>query len=300
MREPSTHPATLLLSWVVGRPLALLPAPRPTSDPPVAEVMASLLARWQRYEASAVDRTISPVDDMYATGVAGAFEHYWRIGREALALITEAMVLARVTTFQHILDLPCGGGRVTRHLAKFFPDAVIYAGDVDRAKMDFVVAQFDVQRHEPTDFTNPSPQHYDLIFVGSLLTHLPRDLYDAAVDYFIDALTPGGVLMFTSHGRVLIENPPRGQPLFSRLRASWALHVSLALGGFGYNASLRQRLKGIRYGSSLNTPSWAMQLIERRGDATILGFKERAWDDFQDVLMVRKSSNPAGFNRGSS
>jgi SAM-dependent methyltransferase len=200
------------------------------------------------------------------------------------------MLLAGRTDFRQVLDLPCGGGRVTRHLVKFFPDATIFVGDIDAKKQAFVVSQFGTRAHEaPHDFSSSSRERFDLIFVGSLVTHLPKRLYRAAVDYFLDALVPGGILILTTHGRtaatVACVTPSR----LLRWRHICAVHGLLGLRGFAYVGSIRLRWRnGVRYGGSFNTPSWAVGLIERRADARLLGFKENAWGDVQDVLIAQK------------
>lgn len=254
---------------------------------PMRRHLDELSQRWRRYEAIAIDPAISPVDDMFGGNVV----HYIRSGRAALDLITEAMMLAGRTRFAEVLDAPCGGGRVTRHLKAFFPDATISVSDVDPAKQAFVVAQFGAQPLEASlDFTAVPQATFDLIFVGSLLTHLPADLYRRAVDYFIRSLAPGGILIATTHGRAAASVARKAPDRLTRWRHFIATYLHLPLRGFAYVGSWRMRLSsGIRYGGSFNTVAWAASLIERRSDASLLGFKERGWMDFQDVLIVQKN-----------
>jgi trans-aconitate methyltransferase len=91
-------------------------------------------------------------------------------------LIVAAMVAANRTNFGKILDLPCGGGRVTRHLHAVFPDATIFMSELDTRKEDFVVEAFNVQRAPPNpDFDLEPTERYDLVFCDSLLTHLDAE-----------------------------------------------------------------------------------------------------------------------------
>lgn len=254
---------------------------------PMRQQLEELAQRWRRYEATTIDQAISPTDDMFG----GNASYYVRSGRTALELITEAMMLTGRTQFTQVLDAPCGGGRVTRHLKAFFPEATISVSDIEPAKQAFVVAQFGAQPYAASaDFTAAPQAKFDLIFVGSLLTHLPADLYRRAVDYFIRALAPGGILIVTTHGRTAAQLARKAPDRLTRWRHLAATGLRLPLRGFAYVGSWRMRLRsGVRYGGSFNTASWAASLIERRQDARLLGFKERGWMDLQDVLIVQKN-----------
>ena len=123
---------------------------------------------------------VSPVDDMLTSKLVEpqATEHYMSVGITALDIISEAMVQSRRTEFRRILDLPCGGGRVTRHLKAFFPDSRITVSELDKAKQDFVTSHFRVRSLDvPADFSGEPAQQFDLIFVGSLLTHFNEAMF---------------------------------------------------------------------------------------------------------------------------
>jgi SAM-dependent methyltransferase len=279
--------ASSLVGRLFGkRRMAPWTAGLPDRTGPPAALLASLLERWQRYQAAAVDRAVSPEDDMLAHDTPVGVPHYFQVGVSALELITEAMVLARRTAFARVLDFPCGGGRVTRHLVKFFPDSDISVSDIERPKQAAVVAQFGVKPVEcPADFSAPLPEPYDLIFVGSLLSHLDRRMFARAVDFFITALAPGGVLVLTTVGRYGATAKSAGltQRNHPILRAVRAMNRS----GFGYLVLDRARY-GVSYGATFAAPSWVLRLIESRADAMVLGYKERAWDDHLDALIVQK------------
>ena len=260
------------------------------SVPPVT-LLPSILERWQRYQASEIDRTVSSEDDMMAPDTSEGVSHYFRVGVSAIELISEAMVLARRTKFSRVLDFPCGGGRVTRHLVKFFPDSEISVSDVERPKQAAVVAQFGVKPVEcAPDFSAPLPELYDLIFVGSLLSHLDERMCVRALDFFISGLAPDGVLVLTTVGRYTATASSAGLSKWTHpvLRAVRAMNRS----GFGYLVMDRTRY-GVSYGATFAAPSWFIRLIEGRSDAMVLGYKERAWDENQDAMIVQKLQ-PAG------
>jgi SAM-dependent methyltransferase len=75
---------------------------------------------------SGVDETISPRDNMFQ---AHRRDHYFAVGRGAVAIIALAMIKAGIDKFANVLDLPCGSGRVLRHLVRFLPEASVVASD---------------------------------------------------------------------------------------------------------------------------------------------------------------------------
>ena len=59
---------------------------------------------------------IHPDDDMFM----GSLEHYDLAGKEMTSLVEIAAKNLSLAA-PHILELPCGYGRVTRHLIQLFP-----------------------------------------------------------------------------------------------------------------------------------------------------------------------------------
>ena len=68
--------------------------------------------------------------------------------------------------------------------------------------MDFCTAEFNATPvYSQEDIRRVSlDQFFDLIWCGSLFTHLDRDRWPAFLGFFADHLSPGGVLVFTTHG----------------------------------------------------------------------------------------------------
>jgi SAM-dependent methyltransferase len=274
-----------LLVWLHG-PRRVAPWTAGTADRSMGELalLQGLTERWQRYQASEIDRMIAPVDDMKAGASAEEERKYFEVGRSAIELITDAMMLARRTDLARILDFPCGGGRVTRHLVKFFPDSEISASDIEREKQAFVVSRYGARPVDcPPNFTTPLPEKYDLIFVGSLFTHLDAGLFERALDFFLDGLAPQGILVMTLHGRYTATALSAGR---AHPRMLGTVDM-FRRAGFSYVEQERTRY-GVSYGTSFSAPSWVASLIERRAHATLLAYKERAWDNHQDALLVQK------------
>src|SRR5258708_15366287 len=108
--------------------------------------LLSLRRRYAAYLATEVEKEVSEHDDMLA---GGNLDHYLSVGQSAVDVIGRAMVAAQKDSFASVLDLPCGGGRVTRHLKAFLPEAKLFVGDLNKQKEAFVVSKFGAATIDP-------------------------------------------------------------------------------------------------------------------------------------------------------
>ncbi|MGH9809128.1 MAG: class I SAM-dependent methyltransferase, partial [Terriglobia bacterium] len=114
---------------------------------------------------------VSPNDGMFSDP-----NHYLRVGLSALEIFEHAMTEGYIeeTNIRDILDLPCGHGRVSRILRARFPSANLTVCDLDRDGVEFCAQRFDAVPVYSTknfdDLRLSGP--FDLIWVGSLITHL--------------------------------------------------------------------------------------------------------------------------------
>lgn len=228
-------------------------------------------------------RTISPRDAMNVPGL----EHlYFKATESALENIRFAMACAGVTGFRKILDLPCGHGRVLRGLRAAFPDAEVTACDLDRDGVDFCARTFDaIPVYSQPDLPRLAlPGGYDLIFCGSLVTHLPEAVTRQTLRFLLEQLAANGILLFTTHGRYSFtaqDHRPYTDPeRFARIRKGWDGR------GYGFAAYADSE----EYGVSLARPSWVIAELERYTEARILFYREMGWDDHQDLFAAMKDS----------
>ena len=139
---------------------------------------------------------IAPDDDM----CCGDADHYFRVGREALAFVRDARMMTGGDHVGAILDLPCGYGRVARWLRGGFPGARLTVSDTNASGVAFCVEHFGatgvVAQLDGAHWAL-LPDAYDVIWCGSLLTHLDRDRW---VDHRRRWVTARGVVVFTTHG----------------------------------------------------------------------------------------------------
>jgi len=246
---------------------------------------------YQAYCEHGVDRTLNPDDTEMSGHEPWRMTHYFEVGADALRIIVSALAAAGRPIPRRILDFPSGSGRVTRHLRAFFADAEIWACDIKDYHREFCERQF---RATPIASVGNLRNlrfdaDFDLIFCGSLLTHVPQDQAEAALIAIANALTPRGIAIVTFHGRhadYIQKN--KWKYVDDELFAVAGARVREAGYGFvGYRPSAQGRGSDSEpdYGVALTRPSWVTAQLETQANSRILGFTERAWDDHQDVVV---------------
>jgi SAM-dependent methyltransferase len=227
--------------------------------------------------------TIHPNDEMLRPGKE---EWYFRLGEWAAACVKQGVACAGLSfdvRTDSILDLPCGYGRVLRFLKEEYPNAAITACDIIEEAVDFCVETFGVQglysSQDPREIKTAS---YNLIWSGSLLTHLPEESWEPWLSFFADHLTPSGCAVFTTHGEAYARGAfPQHMPDdFPHLQDAYRT------GGFAFWRHPR-RLKSDP-GISLSSPEWVLGKIRQRPDLRVTAFMERGWHDAHDVWCVTK------------
>jgi SAM-dependent methyltransferase len=249
-------------------------------------------------------------------------EHYFSVGENAVDIVKNELRLAgllvnRATNPLRILDCPSGYGRVTRHLRNEFPSAEIFASDILEEGVEFCVKEFCCQPiiAQRNPFDSKTIGLFDLVWCGSLITHLDEFSTKRYLDYFLSHLEEGGILVATSLGRYNVER-------FRRKEFSHYLppeSVSRLLegydeNGFGYGQHTREynstevvftplvmeKLEYMDWGVTAIKPSWFYSFIDSdslRKNFRILSFHETLWDNNHDVLVIQRMRNAFGWNR---
>lgn len=237
-----------------------------------------------------VESRISPGDGMYA----GNGVRYFGVGLSAIHCIEAAREAAGITSVRRVLDLPCGHGRVLRFLIHHFPDAKFTAADVDRRGVDFCARLFGAKgvyaETDPSKFS--IGQQFDLIWCGSLVTHLDKAGIHGLLEFFERHLLPGGLLIVTAHGDRTIQkilNREFDYGIDPGLIPS--LIESYREGGFGF-----ANYSGASgYGVSLSSPSWIRSVTENLGLSEVY-FETHGWDNHQDVYGLVKPHTSVPIN----
>jgi SAM-dependent methyltransferase len=236
-------------------------------------------------------RDIAPHDPMYAY----APDYYFKAGQSALRNIRLAMLAGQVQKVDRILDFACGSGRVLRILKAAFPDADLTACDVQPEAVEFCEQTFGVtgvtSAHDPDDVELDGS--YDLIWCGSLLTHVDADRWVRFVKLFESALAPGGVAVFTTYGRFIAERRlrKRDHPLdLNEEQIEGVLH-DYDDEGFGFRAGFCPELN---FGDCVATREWVSAQLEKTPALQLLLYIEGGWGVYrnewsQDVIACAKA-----------
>jgi SAM-dependent methyltransferase len=230
-----------------------------------------------------IERSVHDGDLMFA----GDPIHYLSCGASALNAILSVLQSAQVAPPAAILDFGGGGGRVTRWLRRAFPDAALSVCDLPGPDLEFQRTVLDTATWDSsTDIAALTPPaSYDLIWAGSVITHL-RELDSVALlRKLYSWLTPNGMLIATFHGR-FARSLGDATPDRYLAAASWReITAQSEKGGYGF-ADYDPNYPG--YGVSLCTLAWIAALAGRLDGARLAGVIERGWDWHQDVLAFQR------------
>jgi SAM-dependent methyltransferase len=254
--------------------------------------LSAVMELHRKYKQRPIDSQVSSDDDMVNSGWDLDNSHYFAVGANAIEIILQSMLLCGLGAAKSVLDMPCGFGRVTRHLKSAFPDADLYACDLYQNRIDFCSSVLGARPIKSKENLNEIvfPTKFDLIWCGSLLTHLPSYLFKAALELFSRSLNPNGIAIVTVHGRYsLFVQHNRWKYLSDDMFAIAESEFRVA--GFGYAdySSGNQFVEQKQYGISLSAPSYVLKCLEGDESIRIKSYVERHWDDHQDVLLFQKT-----------
>jgi SAM-dependent methyltransferase len=214
--------------------------------------------------------------------------------QSAISNITESLALvdrswADVGAF---LDMPSGYGRVTRLLVKHLPPYNLTACDVDRAAVRFCVAEFGV--HGVVVDRDPAqtrlPTRYDVVFIGSLLTHLAEPVTVSLLQSVVAALAPSALLILSTQGASCLDHLDWYGSHFSRAEEMY--RRQMADGGTCFMPYPNQ----CDYGVTLHARSYIERMMaELFGQQfSPVRFAERGWDRHQDVWTYQTPAEGRG------
>ncbi|GAB1717515.1 MAG: hypothetical protein NTAFB05_25570 [Nitrobacter sp.] len=246
---------------------------------------------YKRLRAIEVSPEFSEKDLMRPGLGPGADKFYFDAGRGAIRMILTALVArlgyaGGVAELEDIHDFGCGYGRVTRWLKAEFPKAHIWTSDMDEGAQQW--CRDHLGSTIPRDVY--AKEAFDLVYLGSVFTHLKASVSEALLRQLIPSLKPMGVLLFTSQGRWSYEDIKR-DPERTNYRTKLLTSARLTeladqfeREGYAYQDYSSQH----DYGISLIDQRWFASRIGQSPDVTQIMMQEKAWGSHQDAYAYLK------------
>lgn len=262
---------------------------------PLQSIVAKEIGQMQSIPATCSNSEISPGDTMYHRDHP---EVYFSHGKSAIRLLDGALALLgrQRESIRSILDFPCGHGRVTRFLRGTFSHAHIVASDIDEQGVRFCSRAFGVEGHlsSPRLHEIEFDRHFDLIWVGSLLTHVDVTNWHEFMRLWKRSLAPNGLLAFTYASSYVRYLARIGE--FAHLDAAGLRRATMAFDecGFGYVPYTA----GGDYGQTFASEHWVSGFMAGQPELrTVLHF-ERGWAGRQNVYLASLDEAAALLARG--
>jgi 2-polyprenyl-3-methyl-5-hydroxy-6-metoxy-1,4-benzoquinol methylase len=245
------------------------------------------LTEGERAILAKMDYRISTADSMFN----GDVERYFLVGLSALHAVENVLQKCPSLTVRSILDFPCGWGRVGRYLSARFPGTKITACDLMTDGVDFCAKKFGMMPvYSQLDFEKINlGQKYDLIWCGSLVTHLNAKDNPKLLRLFDRHLNDNGVVVFTTHGDYVADGVTAGtHPWFPIHRETAQKAVeSYRTDGVAFISHPGQSAEE-QYGYSITSPTWIRSQCRSFENWREVLFQPRGWDNFQDVYGYAK------------
>lgn len=238
------------------------------------------------------DYPISPKESMLPKQPwsEGTLDAYLTVTKSAINLIDSTLQLTYTnkTDIKNILDFPCGHGRVLRGLRSYFKESNIYACDLDREGVDFCASNLGAIGV----YSNLDPEKvvfdtkFDLIWCGSLFTHLNSDKWPSFFRFFDSVLRDQGILIFTYAGTYVKDLIEAGKHSINNQITSKdeSILTDFYKDGFGYKSYKNNP----DYGQTICSPEWMRKFLENLPNYRSVLHFERGWNGRQDVIAIVK------------
>ena len=168
--------------------------------------------RWFSKCYSGVVGRVHLHDSMLMNDSLVEIAHYIKVGESAMRNMQTSLKAASRSfcDIEDCLDMACGYGRVLRLLQTRIAPGKIIVCDIVEEAVKFCQEEFGVRPllSGPDLMQLSFPGQYDLIWVGSLFTHLKPADGLLFIDHLVASLKPGGVLVFSSQGPTCLVHIP--------------------------------------------------------------------------------------------
>jgi SAM-dependent methyltransferase len=228
---------------------------------------------------------------------------YNRIGSGAVDLCIDGLtrVNQSVESVRSILDFGCGYGRVTRAMVQRFHPGIIDVFDVDSQAPIFCAHEFGVRSlvfKKEWDWNSVNFKSYNLIWVGSVFTHLSEPFARETLSLLYRILKKDGMLVFTTHGEGTFQRTRDGfygkyyQALADDIEAGYREK------GIYFTAYQKQDLeilpfefkKGQDFGMTWLRPDFVQTMSEQISDGHLhlVEYRPLGWEQHQDTYFFQQ------------
>jgi SAM-dependent methyltransferase len=244
---------------------------------------------------------------MFAGETPESIAVYNRVGQSACSKIEEVLRLTdrSFEDIEELLDFGSGYGRVTRALVQKVASQKISVFDVDLGAVLFCATEFNVRplkfkKKSVWDFETVPFSTYDVIWAGSVFTHLSENYSEETLSTINRLLKPKGVVVFTTHGEDTfrrIENGFYGeriQSLMPRIlddynRAGFAFipynHAEVEVLPFPF-------IRAKDFGMAWMSSSFVDTLMSKvsSGRSARIFYEPIGWESHQDVYCFQQAA----------
>jgi len=275
------------MSWPSVAPFAITRRSRDLRRARARLLASDSTSRRQKRLLARLSLAVHRRDTMYERGRG---QHYLSVGLSAVACVEKA--LRPDHDPDSILDFACGYGRVLRFLKVRFPGAHLAAAEIEPPAVGFCRRAFGVQAFASATSLESLrlPDQYDLIWCGSLITHLDRPSAGHLLGFFARHLSTRGLCVFSAHGSVS-ERRLRSDADAYGLAPDAARTVLQGFDEAGYGYVDYPGHRG--YGISLVAKDTLAELAIE-ADLRESSFQPQAWDDHHDVYGFVPGADSGG------
>jgi SAM-dependent methyltransferase len=259
-----------------------------TGDQLKAFALTKPLDEAEKRLVSRISLKVSASDYMYVDGWSTS---YLTAGLSAGRVIRASLDAARkVMSGGAVLDFPCGYGRILRFLKEMFPDSRVVGVEIDTEALKFCRRTFSVEAYESSPvrrFTSLClPHKFDLIWCGSLITHIDEQAALDLLTFFCRHLADGGVCVFTTLGAKVADEMGDSKSQHSHFTEEGVRKAvrEYQETGYGYTDYARaDKQSPASHGVSLTSPPHMLDMARSVGPWEPIYYLERGWHELQDV-----------------
>lgn len=262
----------------------------------IMQLSSSELHDIKQYEISPLDELFAGNngEELSAEFISHHLDQYLRCGIEMAQYATS--VCPSPTS---ILELPCGFGRVTRHLLTSFPVAQLQCVDVLPEAISFQKNKLhtDAILIDPPSlqYDAVADDHFDLVIVGALMTHFSETNSTIFLEEMRRKTRPGGRIITTVRGEAAFQKF-REQPIYQTTEEDrQRMLTDYQSYGYGFASYAEAhsfeaetaRVAGSDYGIALTSPMWLIKLAVSTG-LRLVDYRLGGWDNHLDFFTFER------------